>query len=169
MPLSSVVYCSVAEVQRYLSSTGATNFADHDNDGTADTDVIEDCINQATEELDLYLVQLYEPSELQTSVLVNRWCVVMASKFLGERRGNPPPESVVIEYQRIADPFTGLLAQIADRKCSLPKISKRAELVPTFSNLVVDRRHPINTIRKTRTNSSAAPSVKPEHFARGIS
>jgi phage gp36-like protein len=168
MPLLSTVYCSIAEVQRYLSTQGATNFADHDDDGTADTDVIEDCINQATEEIDMYLLPQYTQANLDASTLVNRWCVTMATKFLGDRRGNPPPASVVAEFDRIADPFTGLLAQIADRKRTLPGVSKRAELVPTMSNLKIDRRHRISTVRKTQQNSSSAPSTQTEDFYRDL-
>ena len=64
MPLQTIVYCSIAQLDRFMSSNATTDFADHDADGTADTDVIEDCINQATDETDLYARQQYTPAVL---------------------------------------------------------------------------------------------------------
>lgn len=156
--LLSTVYCSESEVQRFLSSGAVTDFADHDADGTADEHVVDDCINQATEEIDLFARQRYTQTILKTSTLVNRWCVVMASRFLCQRRGNIVPETIEREWERIADPVTGHLAAIAAGRRQLPGMALREDLRPTMSNLTVDRRRQRSTIRVTNVNSSDPPT-----------
>lgn len=158
MTLLSTVYCTEAQIQLYLSSNAVTDFADHDYDGTADTGVVDDCINQATEEIDLYLRQRYTQAVLATSTLVERWAVVMASVYLCQRRGNVVPDSLHREYERIADTSEGLLVQIAQGKRQLPGKALRADLRPSWSNLTVDRRYRRSTVRVTRTNSTDAPT-----------
>ena len=153
MPLLSTVYCTVAELERFISSDAANDWGDHDNDGTADTDVVEDAINQATEEIDFFLRGQHAQSDLASSTLITRWCCVMAAKFLAERRGNPPPESIQLEFDRIADPISGLLAQVADRKRSLPGVNRRVD-APGWSNLRIDRRRRVSTVRVTHANSN---------------
>jgi hypothetical protein len=118
--------------------------------------VVDDCINQATEEIDLYARQRYDQAQLATSTLINRWSVVIAARFLCQRRGNPVPDSIESEWLRIADPTDGLLLLISKGKRQLPGIPLRADLRPTWSNLAVDRRYQRSTIRVTETNSSDA-------------
>jgi len=151
MPLLSTTYCTVSEVQRFLSTVGAVAYADHDDDGVADTDVIEDCINQATEEIDGYAGQRHTQVALTGSSLVTRWCVIIASYFLAIRRGNPPPESLALEFNRILDPDSGMLARVAAGKYQLPRVR-------------IDRRWPNSKIRVTRANSSdAATELEQDH------
>lgn len=165
MTLISPVYCTEAELIRYLSTNAVTDYADHDDDGTADTDVVDDCINQATEEIDLYARQRYTQTDLQTSTLINRWCVVLAARFLQTRRGNVISDSIEREWFRIADPDNGLLARIAKGLIQLPGIPLRASLRPSFSNLTVDRRRRVSTIRVTQENSTDAPTTMTQDIA----
>jgi len=158
MTLISPVYCTEAEVIRYLSANAVTDFADHDDDGTADTGVVDDCINQATEEIDLWARQRYTQTDLATSTLINRWCVVIASRFLATRRGNVIPDVIEREWQRIADPDNGLLIKISKGLVQLPGIPLRESFRPTFSNLRIDRRRAFSTVRVTKANSSDAPT-----------
>ena len=154
MPLQSTVYCSIAELQRFLSTNAVTDFADHDADGTADTDVVEDAINQATDEIDLFARQRYTPTILATSTLITRWCVVIAARFLTQRRGNVVPDSIDVEWQRIADH----LEAISMGRRQLPGVALREDLRPTMSNLAIDRRWRRSTVRVSRTNSSDPPT-----------
>lgn len=159
MTLLSTVYCTETEVERFFSTNAVTDFADHNQDGVADTGVVDDCINQATEEIDMYLRQRYTQAGLETSTLVNRWAVAIATRFLCQRRGNPPSDSLEKEWERIADPDNGLLVQIAEGKRQLPGIALRADLRPTWSNLQVDRRWRRSSIRVSQTNSSDADTA----------
>ena len=159
MTLISPVYCTESEIQRFLSTQGVTDFADNDDDDVADTGVVDDCINQATEEIDLYARQRYTQTDLSGSTLINRWAVTIAARFLCHRRGNVVPDSIEREWIRIADPDSGLLARIAKGMMQLPNVPLRASLRPTWSNVTVDRRYDYSTIRVTRPNSSDASTA----------
>ena len=154
MPLQTIVYCSIPELQRFMSSDATTDFADHDADGTADTDVIEDCINQATDEIDLYARQQHTQAQLATSSLINKWCIVMSARFLQERRMNGVSNSVAVQWDRI----TENLQMVAENRLQLPGLAKRDDMRPTWSNLKIDRRFRHSKIRVTQTNSSSAPT-----------
>lgn len=154
MPLQTTVYCSIAELQRFMSSDATTDAADHDADGTADTDVIEDCINQATDEIDLYARQQHTQAQLATSTLITRWCIVMSARFLQERRMNVVSDSVAVQWDRIIEN----LEKVADNRLQLPGLAKRDDMRPTWSNLKIDRRFRHSKIRVTQTNSSSAPT-----------
>jgi len=162
MTLISPVYCTEADMNRYLSANAVIDFADHDEDNTADTGVTDDCINQATEELDLFLTERYAQAELQTSTIVNRWATVIACRFLCQRRGNVVPDSMETEWERIQ----GHLEAIAADRRSLPGIALRDQMIPTMSNLAIDQRYRRNKSRVTRTNSSTAPSKLPRDFTK---
>ena len=133
----------------------STDHADHDEDGVADTGVLDDCINQATEEIDLYVATRYERSDLADSNLVNRWATLFAAYFLTTRRGNPTPNSWEIEFQRIIE----LLQDVNDGKKKIPGIPLRADMRPSMSNLTIDRRYRRSTVRVTPTNSTDAPTT----------
>lgn len=130
----SILYASQADLERLLSSRGVQSFADHDQDGTSDPDVIDDCLVQASQEIELYCKR-YEPADLANSPLVNRWATVLAVVFLCQRRGNGVPESLAEEFKRIYE----LLMQIGSGIFELPGIAASADSVPKFSNMTVDR------------------------------
>ncbi|MGH9932600.1 MAG: phage protein Gp36 family protein [Pyrinomonadaceae bacterium] len=154
MALVSPAYCDLSDVERLFSSYGVTAYSDHDGDGQADSEVVNDCINQATEEINLYCQQWYEPADLDNSTLINRWCTVMATTFLCERRGNPVPESLQAEFARIAEKLERILAGTL----KIPGLAMRDDMRPSYSNLTVDRRYQRSRIRVTRQNSSDAPT-----------
>jgi len=167
MTLIANTYCTEAEIVRFIGQVGVDEAADNDGDNTADTDVVDDCINQASQEIELYSRQKYTPAQLATSTLVNRWCVVIATRFLFMRRGNDIPATVEIEWERIANPGSGLLMQLQTGRIQLPGVAKRADLRPTMSNLRIDRRRRTSTVRVTRPNSSDAPSDMSQDFDDG--
>jgi phage gp36-like protein len=154
MALIDPAYCDEADMRRLFSVYGVTAFADHDQDGEPDAEVVNDCINQATEEVGLYAQQWYTPAQLDTSTLVNRWATTLACYFLCQRRGNGPPQSLADEFARIM----ARLEQIAAGTLKLPGIAMRDDMRPSMSNLRVDRRYPNSRIRVTPTNSTDAPT-----------
>ncbi len=154
MPLQSNALCTIAEVERFYSANAVIDAADHDADGVADTDVVEDCINQASDEIELYARQQYTPAVLATSTLVTRWCVVMSTRFLQERRGNVVSNSIAVQWDRIIEN----LEKVSENRLQLPGLAKRDDLRPTWSNLKIDRRFRHSKIRVTQTNSSSAPT-----------
>ena len=159
-PVVQGSYCSSDDLDRYLSSEGITAFADHDQDGSSDSGVVADCIDQATNEIDAYVFRRYAAAEVDGNRLLKRWATVMACRFLTLRRGNMPPESLEMEFQRITDPDRGFLSQIAAGKYRLPDVQRKLGNEPTFSNLTVDRRYPQEKIRVKRKSSSPEQSVR---------
>ena len=151
--------CTQADVERLLSPYGVEAFSDHSQIGQADAAVVADCCDQASEEIITYLHERYLEADIVTSTLVNRWATVVAAVFLCQRRGNPVPESLLAEWQRILDPVSGLCVQIADGQRQLPGIPSRCDMRPTWSNLQVDRRFIRNKTRVTKSNSSEAPTT----------
>lgn len=158
MALISTTYCTIHDVERKLSAYGVTAWSDHDDDGTRDVDVIEDAINQATEEMNAYLFEQYTESDLAGSTLVNRWCVTVSIYFLCSNRGNPIPDSIAREWERLMDPEEGILVRVKHGRYDIPRLNKRADMRPTWSNQRVDRRWYDSTVRVTKTNSSDAPT-----------
>lgn len=155
MPLLSTTYCTIVELERFMSTTAVTDFADHDADGTADTDVVEDWINHATEQLDFYLRQRHRQTQLAGSTLVNRWCVRMAARYGWQSRGNSIPASVEAEYQEEIKPA---LIEVRQSREGLPGVQLRDDLRMTWSNVKIDRRYRYSTVRVTKSNSSDAPT-----------
>lgn len=133
MPLTT--YCVEADLERYLSAQGVIAFADHDSDGDSDTGVVNDCIAQAAEEINLYANQYYSAAALATSTLIVRWATVLASAFLCQRRGNPVPDSLQAEFTRIME----TLERIRKGEMRIPGIAWKSDFRPTVSNVVVDR------------------------------
>ncbi len=68
MPMTSLV--SDAQLDRYLSAFGVTMFADHDDDGIADTSVVDDCKNYGTS----YVVGALSSATLRQSRAIANDC-----------------------------------------------------------------------------------------------
>lgn len=147
MPLDSPVFCTVAELTRFLSSAGIVSFGDHDQSGTADTDVVEDAINAATAEIASFGNMWYSPASMATSRLIMRWCVIMSAYNLCMTRGNGVPKSIAAEFERITDPDRGFLVKLQKGQLQLPGIAMRAQNSPSMSNISLERWHPIRKIR----------------------
>ncbi len=164
MALLSTVYCTIAELQRYMSAAGVIDWADHDSSGQSDTDVVEDQINEATMTIDLYLRERYTKAVLAAHTLVNRWCVRMSAYYLCSLRGNPPPDTVAVEFEWIAGP-DGYLPKIKRGDMSLPDAAQSDDLRPTMSNVSIDRRYRHSKVRVSRPNSSDAPTKLTQDLA----
>ena len=154
MTLVANPFCTEAELVRRFGE-GVRNWADHDEDGTGDTGVVDDAINQATEEIFLFAGKRYTAVRLAASKLINGWAITLAGFFLSQSRGNSPPESLEAEFVRIM----ARLERVGSGADSLPGVPMRADLRPTMSNLQVDRRFLHSKTRVTRTNSSDAPTT----------
>lgn len=155
MTLIANTLCTEAEVVRRFSQIGVTEHADLENAGTATTGVVDDCINQATEEIRGFAWRWYSDATLATSTLVNRWATNLAVYFLCTVRGLSPPEAVAAEFERIM----ALLEKVAAGHYRIPGLALRGDLRPTMSNVQIDRRYPYSTVRVTRANSSDPPTA----------
>lgn len=130
------LYAVEDDLARLFSSYGVTSFSDHDQEGVNDTDVVSDCITQASQELEFFC-RRYDSTALAQSSLINRWCTVLSCVFLCQRRGNQVPESLQSEMERIY----GMLKAIDENGKPIPGIGQSAASIPRMSNLTVERGH----------------------------
>jgi phage gp36-like protein len=164
MTLLGTVYCTEAEIERFLSTQGVVAHTDHDENGVADDDVIDDCINDAKAEIDLYCGQRYSEASLAGSHIVSRWAKVLATLFVCECRGNSPPESL----QREADRIRVILERILSGEMSIPGVAFSSDLRPVFSNVTVDRRYRFGRIRSIQASSSNAQTRIVRHHVEDV-
>ena len=155
MTLLATVFCTEAQLTRRFGATALLMWSDHDEDRIADTGVVDDAINQATEELLLFLGQRYSSAGLAASEIVNRWAVTLAGYFLSTSRGNSPPEWLQVEFERIMLK----LPLVQSGQQALPGVALNGDLRPAMSNLTIDQRFRRSTVRVTPANSTDAPST----------
>lgn len=156
--------CTQADMERILASYGVREYADHDDNGVIDTGVLDDCIDQASGEVLIWLGQRYSVASLAAQSLVVRWTATVACYFLTTRRGNPPPTSLEAEFHRLMDFPEGLLPLIGTGRVDLNGVSLKANLTPSMSNVTLDRRYRQSKIRVTQPNSTQQPSVLPRNI-----
>jgi hypothetical protein len=154
--------CEKTDMQNVLSAFGVEAFSDHEETGADNDAVIDFCRTQATGEMRGWIGQLYELTELSKSELVTAWVAVMSCYYLCMKRGNPIPDSLVDEYDRITNPQTGIIAQVQKEKFLIPDIRRKATNIPVFSNMTIDRRYRRETVRVTSANSSQLTPTKLE-------
>lgn len=135
-------YCTQNDLEKKFSQVGVEAFSDHEE---TTGDVVADSIEQASGEIDLYCRGRYSVATLSASALITRWCTVLACCMLCECRGNPVPESLAKEAERIYK----LLQMILDGKMNLENTQR-----PGFSNLTIDRRYRRSQQRRIPTTSS---------------
>ena len=157
MPVTIPDMTDSARMIRKFGDYGVTSFADHDADGTADTGVVDDCIEESSAEIAMLAGQRYALADLAAHPLVHSWATTLAIYFLCQRRGNPIPTSLADEFNRI----TAILEKIVDGRIKLPGLDEVTGIRPTLSNLVIDRRYPNNRVRVRPSSSSTntTPSV----------
>lgn len=159
MTLLSTTYTTEAMMERKVGAQALIDWCDHDADGTQDSNVLDDSINDATLEIDLYCRPKYSAASLATNNLIKRWATVLACFFCSQNRGNPPPDSLARQAERIYKQLERI------RLCTLmlPGVALANDTRPTWSNRRVDRRFRNNSIRVTKTNSSSAPTKLSRH------
>lgn len=129
--MATYSYCSVSDLNRRLSTAGIDLRVDDDTTtaGTAITD--------ASTEINGYCQTRYDPVSLAASAWIRKKCTDIATFFVCERRGNPPPGSVkraydqAIEDLKLVESGTKKIADAPGRKTSVPVLSApRIQLIP---------------------------------------
>lgn len=131
------------QLERYMSAYGIATFADHDDDGDADADVLPDCKTYANGFLVGKLSQRYPYASLASAVIMPEIAAVVTLRQLCTRRGNAPPASLEARYQEIVA-RDGLLDEII--KGLLPlvdsagdRLAERGGFAPQHANIQIDR------------------------------
>jgi phage gp36-like protein len=150
MPVTIPDMTEETRMERKFGEYGLTSFSDHNSDGTRDTGVIDDCIEQASAEIAMLAGQRYLLTDLATHPLVQAWATTFAIYFLCQRRGNSIPTSLGDEFNRIST----ILEKIVTGEMKLPGLDEFTGIRPTLSNLTIDRRYPNNRVR-VRTSAGS--------------
>lgn len=142
----------------YLSAAGVTAFSDHDAAGTADADVVKQCINRATSRILDYVGQQYEINAafIAHETIID-WETVVACYVLCGLRNCERPQSLQDDYDEICGKG-GFLEQVRAGNYQLYGLAKRGGKAPAFANVTIDRRHPYRKIR-VKPNSSDVQSA----------
>lgn len=146
-----MAYTTQAAIERLLSSQGVLDRSDHDEDGIADTGVVDDAIAESTGLIDLFCRGRYSAAGLATSEVIETWATSLAACALCETRGNPIPASLEKKCQWILET---MLPQIQSGKLNLPGLAFGNDLRPAMSNMTIDRRYARSKARVTRVNST---------------
>ena len=145
-------YTSQAEIERLLSTAGALARVDDDLDGSAESGVWEDVVDEATDEINFHCEHLYEPSDMANNLWVRRRATLIGAYLLSQRRGD---SGLYHErYQKLIE----VLELVRDGKRQIPRLPTKDDYTPAMSNLRVDHRFGSRKIRVQRTTSTGGTS-----------
>lgn len=168
--MTALALTDSATLDRFLSAQGALAITDNDGNGVEDAGVRDDSISYASAMFAGRVSQRYEASVLNRSPMVRELVTVMAARTGFTRRGNPIPDSLEMRYQEIVAEPNGLLAQIANGIIKLLDasgviIGGRPGAAPTMSNMTIDRRYVVKTVRVREATSTRNASQLPRNVA----
>jgi phage gp36-like protein len=143
-------YTTIEEMEHVLSPLGVQLRGDDNDDGTIDPGVIEDCIDEATEWVNLYVSTRYSENSLNTSSWTRAITTRLACYLVSQRRGNPALFEA--ETERILN----WLTMIKNGQLRIPRLPDRMNLIPSMSNYRVDDRFSINKTRVQPSISTGA-------------
>lgn len=158
----ALAYCTDAQLDGYMSAYGVISFADHDQDGTSDANVVDDCKTYGFGYLTSRLVQRYTAAILATVPMIAEVAAIIVLRELCLRRGNAPPASLEMRYQEITQQG-GLLDQIVMGKLLLVDLNGLPVRMangntPAHANLLVDRRFAERRVRVVTGSSNMDPT-----------
>jgi phage gp36-like protein len=157
MALATItLYASRTDLEHLLSVYGVDQRLDHDGSGgisAAEEAFLTDCLTEASETVNWYLFNRYDPVNLAMSNWVARKTTILAAYRLTSSRGNPP--LFVEDAERALD---DLERAVTDPRFGPPGVPIRPTCIPVFSNLRVDARYNWRCIRVEKNNSSPIPT-----------
>jgi hypothetical protein len=146
--------CTEADLATVLSYAGLDYRGDHDRDGLADAVVVSNSIGRASDELQGELTGRYDLTTASSNRLVKAWCAVIAAFYVCQVRGNPVPEILQADFERITGRPDGLVARARSGLFVIPGLPQTSNRAPTWHNLRIDRRYRQEKIRVLRNNST---------------
>ena len=116
-------YCTLTDVQRVLSVAGVNLRLDDD------PSVYPAVLDEASRQVDLYLVGDYDAAGLADNAWVRYATATFAAWEFATRRGNPAPTGIQKRFERYED----RLEKIAAGLMHVPGLARRRTDVPTLS------------------------------------
>ena len=144
-------YTSQPEMESIFSVDGIElRFDDDDDDALSPTelDYLDDVIDEATDEVNLYLLDRYNASDLVNNLWVRRQASYIACHRASIRRGNPD------QYLRKYEEVIAQLQAVQSEELNIPRLPLAYDSRPGHSNLVVDHRYRNAKIRVDQESSS---------------
>ncbi len=137
MATAYTAYCTSAEVQLILSSTGVSLRVDDDATATAD------CIEEASADIIGACVPRYSEVGLSASRWINRRARWLAAYYLCIRRANPATKSIAKRYEDITEELREIredgrpVPGVAESKAGVPVVSgQRVSMAPIPNRIV---------------------------------
>lgn len=140
-------------------------WSDHRDLGGPIEDYIDYHIDWASNEIMSLLGERYELAQLQASALVSNFCMVLSAYFLSTSRGNPPPQELFEQFERVMLRLANIAKGSEDlRDDSGNSLATRGTRQPTLSNRSIDRRFHERKVRTDRRTGTQPPNtVLPRH------
>lgn len=164
MPTITANFSTTAEQERYLSIYGIASFADHDDDGLADPNVLADCVNYATSKIAGLLSQRYTFANMQLATILPEIEVIIALRRLTHRRGNQTPASLEVDFQESIQADGDLDLTIRGKqkllKADGEPVPEKPGAFPSWANLRIDRRYHSAKIRVTDSSNLDPTSLR---------
>lgn len=147
MPSAYTAYCTSAQVQLVLSSTGVSLRVDDDSNATAD------CIEEASADIIGACVPRYTEAGLSASRWITRRAIWLSAYYLCIRRNNPAAKSLQKRYDDIQEE----LRQIREDGRMVPDASETKESVPVVSGQRVSMAPIPNRLTTEPSRSTGTP------------
>lgn len=147
-------YCVQADVEHVLTTEGVV-WTSADQELDAETVIVND-IARAGTVIDQYLSDRYSAAVLEANQWVRWAAATIAARYLSTRGGNPVPNGIQVEYDRVIEFMTRIQAGVAS-------LAGAAELrIPgvAMSNVQVDSRFSQQKIRVVPVISIGEASSK---------
>lgn len=125
MAINTVLYCSQDDLEQTLSVSGVDLRLD---DNPSDTDHV---IDDASAQIDAYLLTHYSPAQLAQSRWVKHACSYIALYNLCMRRANSVPGSILKKYEETIK----MLEKAALGQFRMGDISPKRPSIPFMSNM----------------------------------
>lgn len=135
------IYTDRAGVE-FIMGTCGVNLRINDSETTVVSTAEEQYLTWATyvasNELDMYISNKYDPSVMAQSWLIYNWASIMAAYRVTLRRCGSPPAALQWEYEQVMDK----LAQIANGQLQIAGLASLATPGIAMANLRLDPRFP---------------------------
>ena len=156
MPVTLPLLCSREDVESVWSLEGVNTRIDDNDDGVIDVtpnppaladeeSYLTDAIEDASDEMYIYLQAHYDADELAASRWVNRRCAYIAAHLLSIRKGNGP------QYTDKVEQIMAMLQEIHHGVKFIPGASKNHTSLPGVSNVMVDMGYMRAKLRAVRS------------------
>lgn len=160
--MSVIPYCTITDLDNVLSEHGVTARLDDSDVGTATAGVSDACIEEATVNINRFVLTRYTVATLVESTWIKWATAIRAALIVCRHRNLTPPQSLIDEWKEIYEESLNAIRKnqedlMGDNGPAAPRFAMGMRM----SNLNIDCRYQRQKVRVTKANSvdgSAASS-----------